>query len=169
VVYSGQALARVVIPACATLHGGDMAMRAWAATAMLLLAGSVCAAAQDRFVSRLTLPSGKTVVVAEGDFEARSTGSFSVRLYEAAAAPDETTFFTDGLVRARDGMIDRIILADVDADPQPEIVVIVRSVGTGNYLSAQAFSVAADKLIFRAAVEGLAADADPVAALRKAR
>jgi hypothetical protein len=45
----------------------------------------------------------------------------------------------------------------------------VRSVGTGNYLSAQAFAVAKDKLIFRAAVEGLAADADPVPALRKSR
>lgn len=144
-------------------------MRAWAATAVLLLAGSAHAAAQDRFVSKLTLPTGQTVVVAEGDFEPRSIGSFSVRLYEAAAAPDETTFFIDGLVRARDGVIDRVMLADVGGDPQPEIVVVVRSVGTGGYVSAQAFSVAADKLIFRAAVEGLSADADPVAALRKAR
>jgi hypothetical protein len=146
-----------------------MAIRAWAATAMLLLAGSAHAAEQDRFVSKLTLPTGRTVVVAEGDFEARSIGSFSVRLYEAATAPDETTFFIDGLVRARDGVIDRVMLADVGGDPQPEIVVVVRSVGTGGYLSAQAFSVAADKLIFRAAVEGLSADADPAAALRKAR
>jgi hypothetical protein len=124
---------------------------------------------QDRFVAKLRHPTGKTVVVAEGDFEARSIGSFSVRLYEAAAAPDQTTFFTSGLVHARDGAIENVILANVDGDQQPEIVVIVRSVGTGNYLSAQAFAVAKDKLIFRAAVEGLAADADPVPALRKSR
>lgn len=107
--------------------------------------------------------------MAEGDFEARSIGSFSVRLYEAAAAPDETAFFTSGLVRARDGVIEKVILADVDGDQQQEIVVIARSVGTGNYLSAQAFAIAKDKLIVRAVVEGLAADADPVAALRKSR
>lgn len=144
-------------------------MRVWVTAMVLLLAASVDAAAQDRFVSKLTHPTGKTVVVAEGDFEARSIGSFSVRLYEAAAAPDETTFFTSGLVRPRDGVIEKVILADVDGDRQQEIVVIARSVGTGNYLSAQAFAVAKDKLIFRAVVEGLAADADPVAALRKSR
>jgi hypothetical protein len=144
-------------------------MRVWVTAMVLLLAASVHASAQDRFVSKLTHPTGKTVVVAEGDFEARSIGSFSVRLYEAAAAPDETTFFTSGLVRARDGVIEKVVLADVDGDRQQEIVVIARSVGTGNYLSAQAFAVAKDKLIFRAVVEGLAADADPVAALRKSR
>jgi hypothetical protein len=146
-----------------------MAIKASATTAMLLLAGSAHAAAQDRFVSKLTLPTGQTVVVEEGELEARSIGSFSVRLYEAAAAPDETTFFTDGLVRARDGVIDRVMLADVGGDPKPEIIVVMRSVGTGGYLSVQAFSVAADKLILYAAVEGLSVDADPAAALRKNR
>ncbi len=144
-------------------------MRVWVTAMVLLLAASVDAAAQDRFVSKLTHPTGKTVVVAEGDFEARSTGSFSVRLYEAAAASNETTFFTSGLVRARDGVIEKVILADVDGDHQQEIVVIARSVGTGNYLSAHAFAIAKDRLVFRAVVEGLAADADPVAALRKSR
>ena len=144
-------------------------MRVWITAIVLLLAAPVHAATQDRFVSKVTHPTGKTVVVAEGDFEARSIGSFSVRLYEAAAAPDETTFFTSGLVRARDGVIEKVVLADVDGDKQLEIVVIARSVGTGNYLSAHAFAVVKDKLIFRAVVEGLSADADPVAALRKSR
>jgi hypothetical protein len=144
-------------------------MRVWATAMVLLLAAPAHATAQERFVAKLTHPTGKTVVVAEGDFEARSIGSFSVRLYEAAAAPDETTFFTSGLVRARDGFIEKVMLADVDGDQQQEIVVITRSVGTGNYLSAQAFAVVKNKLVFRAVVEGLAADADPVAALRKSR
>jgi hypothetical protein len=142
-------------------------MRAWVTVIVLLLTTSVHATAQDRFVTKLALPTGETVVVAEGDFEARSTGSFSVRLYEAAAAPDETTFFTSGLIRSRDGVVEKVILADVDGDKQQEIVVIVRSVGTGSYLSAHAFATTGGELIFRAAVEGLAADADPVAALRK--
>ena len=144
-------------------------MRVSIIAVVLLLTASVHAAAQDRSISKLTLPSGRTVVVAEGDYEARSVGSFSVRLYDAAGAPDETTFFTSGLIRARDGVVEKAILADVDGDRQQEVVVVVRSVGTGSYLSAHAFSVAKDKLDFRAAVEGLAADADPVAALRKSR
>ncbi len=147
----------------------ELAMRIWVTAMALLLAASVQALSQDRFVSKLTLPNGKTVVVAEGDFEARSIGSFSVRLYEAAAAPDETTFFSSGLVRARDGVVEKVILADINGDRQQEIVVTVRSVGTGSYLSAHAFAVAKDKLVFLAAVEDLVANADPVAALRKSR
>ena len=142
-------------------------MRVLASAMALLLAASGHAAAQERFVSRLRLPTGTTAVVAEGDFEARSIGSFSVRLYEAAAAPDETTFFTSGLVRARDGTVEKVILADVDGDRQQEIIVVVRSAGSGSYLSAHAFAVAKDQLRFHAVVDGLPADADPVAALRQ--
>jgi hypothetical protein len=144
-----------------------MTMRFPVIAMLLLIAASVDAVAQDRFVSKLRLPTGETIVVAEGDLEARSMGSFSVRLYEAAAIADETTFFISGLVRARDGVIEKVMLADVDGDQRQEIVVIARSAGTGNYLSAQAFAVAGDKLSFRSAVEGLAPDADPVAALRR--
>jgi len=144
-------------------------MRAWLIPAAILLGLAAPAAAQDRFVSKVTLPSGETVVVAEGDFEARSIGSFSVRLYEAAAAPDQTTFFTSGLVRPRDGVVEKVVLADLDGDRRQEVVVIVRSAGTGGYLSAQAFAAEGGKLIFRGAVEGLGANADPVAALRESK
>jgi hypothetical protein len=147
----------------------EMVMKPWINAIVLLLTTSVYATAQDRFLSKFSLPTGETVVVAEGDFETRSIGSFSVRLYEAAAAPDDTTFFTSGLIRSRDGVVEKVILADVDGDQQKETVVVVRSVGTGSYLSAHAFAIGNDKLIFSAAVEGLAADADPIAALRKSR
>jgi Periplasmic lysozyme inhibitor of I-type lysozyme len=144
-----------------------MTMRFPVIAMLLLFAASVDAVAQDRFVSKLRLATGETIVVAEGDLEARSMGSFSVRLYEAAAAEDDTTFFISGLVHARDGVVEKVVLADVDGDQGQDVVVIARSAGTGNYLSAQAFAVAGDKLSLRAAVEGLAADADPVAALRR--
>jgi len=143
--------------------------RILAAAIIVFLTAPVLAAAQERFVSKLKLPTGQTAVVAEGDFEARSIGSFSVRLYEAASAPDETTFFTSGLIRARDGVLEKAILADVDGNHKPEIIVIARSVGTGGYLSAHAFAFANDGLSFLAAVEGLAPDADPVVALRQPR
>jgi hypothetical protein len=146
-----------------------MAKALRAAVIAMLLASATDVSAQERFVAKLTLPDGRTAVVAEGDFEARSTGSFSVRLYDAAAAPDETTFFASGLIRARDGVVEKVVLADVDGDRQPEVVVVVRSAGTGSYLSAHAFATGKGKLAFRATVDGLAADADPVAALRKSR
>jgi hypothetical protein len=137
------------------------------ALALLLLAdGALAAADSARFIAQVKLPSGQTVVVAEGDFEARSLGSFSLRLYEAAGPEDATTFFSAGVVCARDGSIERVVVADVTGDSQPEVVVIVRSVGTGGYLSAQAFTIAAQQLSLQSKVVDLPADADPVAALR---
>jgi len=145
-------------------------MKQLLATAVIvLLSAPLSAAAQDRFITKLTLPTGQTVVVAEGDFEARSTGSFSVRLYEAASTPDETTFFTSGLIRLRDGTLEKVMLADVDGDRQPEIIVIARSVGTGGYLSAHALSFTKDELFFSAAVEGLPPDTNLIAALQKSK
>jgi hypothetical protein len=136
-------------------------------SSLLLLAVSVQAQVPERFVGKITLPTGQTAVVAEGDLEARSIGSFSVRLYAKAEAPDETTFFTSGLVRPRDGTVEKITLADVDGGG-PEIVVITRSAGSGGYVSAQAFAVASDQVSFRIEVSDLPANADAVDALRKA-
>lgn len=120
----------------------------------------------ERFITKAKLPSGQTVVVAEGDFEARSTGSFGLRLYDAASPGDETTFFVAGQIRARDGAIDKVMVVDIFDDKNPEIVVLVRSVGTGGYLSAHAFTIGKQTLAFHSMVEGLPANADPIAALR---
>ena len=65
-------------------------------------AGWLHAAGPARFVAKVRLPSGQTAVVAEGDFEARSIGSFSVRIYDPAAPGDETTFFRTGQIFGRD-------------------------------------------------------------------
>ena len=43
------------------------------------------------FVEKLALPSGQTAVVAEGDFEARSIGSYSVRIYSNKVGNRMTT------------------------------------------------------------------------------
>ena len=123
--------------------------------------------ASGRFVQKIKIPGGQTVVVSEGELEARSLGSFSIRLYQAAPAADETTFFISGLVSERDGVIEKLVLADIEGDAQTEIVVVVRSVGTGSYLSAYAFGVVQRKtLVPVASITGLSATADPVAALR---
>ncbi|MGO4999523.1 PliI family lysozyme inhibitor of I-type lysozyme [Oceanisphaera sp. W20_SRM_FM3] len=136
-----------------------------------LLVGSVLpahAADDMRFVTKTSLPNGQTLVVAEGDFEARSIGSVSVRLYETADEPNETTFFMDGLILPREGVLEKVLLADITGDQQPEIIVLARSVGTGNFLSATAIAVTDKQLVLSAAVTGLNADADPVIALQDA-
>jgi Periplasmic lysozyme inhibitor of I-type lysozyme len=97
--------------------------------AALLAATTLHAAAPDRFVQKVRLSSELIAVVAEGDFEARSIGSFSVRLYSSrnALPGDDTTFLIAGSIRERGGFIERFELADVDADGQGEIIVIVRA------------------------------------------
>jgi hypothetical protein len=137
-------------------------------TIVLLLIGTLPAMAAGRFITKIKLPSGQTVVVAEGEFEARSIGSFSVRLYQASSTENETTFFTSGLIRSRDGFIEEVVLDNINGDEQPEIIVIVRSVGTGSYLSAHAFTVGKhQQLLLNSIVENLQPGADPVAALKK--
>ena len=94
-----------------------------------------------------------------------------MRLYSSANAQpgDDTTFFVAGVIRERDGSIEKVELADIDGDGKPEIAVTVRCVGTGSYLSADAFAFDKKRLWLRASVDGLAKDADPIAALKKAR
>lgn len=126
---------------------------------------------ESRFVRSVALPSGQTVVVAEGDLEARSIGSFSVRLYEAAAPADATTFFVDGLICARDGTLEQVILADVQGDTQPEILVLTRSAGSGSYQAAYAFAIVLTddrpQLKLVGQLEGMPATEDAVQALRQ--
>lgn len=134
----------------------------------LLLALCVPAQGAEPTIMTLSLPTGQTVVVAEGAREARSLGSVSVRVYAAAPPGEATTFFLSGLIRPRDGVLEAPRLADLDGDQRLEIIVVARSVGTGGYLSAQAFALVGERLVERGAVAGLAPQADPVAALRRA-
>lgn len=134
---------------------------------VLFIPALLTASEPSRFVTKLKLSSGQTAVISEGDFEARSIGSFSVRLYDAAAAGDETTFFSAGLVHARDGFIEAVLLDDIDDDQHPEIIVTARSVGTGDYLSAYAIAFGRRSLVVRTVEEGLPATADPVTALKE--
>jgi hypothetical protein len=113
------------------------------------------------------LASGQTVVVAEGRLEARSTGSYSVRLYEAAPETDRTTFYQDGVVVSREGSVEKVILANIAGTGHEDIVVVVRSVGSGSYLSARAFAYDQNNLSLIAQVDDLPPNADPVAALRQ--
>lgn len=134
---------------------------------MLLVSAALAASAGERFLQKVQLPSGQTVVVAEGDFEARSLGSFSVRLYDSAPDADATTFFLSGLVYARDGFIEKVALEDLNGDRQPEVLVLARSAGTGNYLAVYAFEYRKDTLAFLAGIEELPPDEDYLDRIRK--
>ena len=126
---------------------------------------------EARVVRRLRFDRRLAVVVAEGDFEARSLGSYSVRVYrvDTASHPDdETTFFAFGTVRPRDGSVERVWRADtLRIGDAPALVVSTRSAGTGNFLSADAFELTPRAIRLRASVSGLRPNADPVAALAR--
>ena len=109
-------------------------------------------------------------MIAEGDFEARSIGSYSIRVYSRASAhpDDDTTFFSAGVIRPRDGTVEKAFLANIANDASPSLVVVIRSAGSGGYLSADAFTIANKTVIFRASVSALPGNADPVAALKSA-
>lgn len=143
-------------------------MRLYAVLFALLVAS--VAAAQSAAPLTAALPgTSKMVVVAEGEREPRSTGSYSLRIYGGANPGHPYDDFIAGLVWRRDGAVEKLVFGDVDGDRNPDIVVVIRSAGTGGYLSADAFRLRGKGLWHLASVKGLAKDADPVQALRQKR
>ena len=121
----------------------------------------------DRYVHQAKLSTGMTVVVAEGDFEPRSIGSYSLRVY-GANPKFPTDDFLSGTVRSRDGYIEKVVSQDINADGAEEIIIIIRSAGTGGYLSADAFQYRSKKLKLISNVTDLEKNADPIHELIKA-
>ena len=115
-----------------------------------------------------TIPGTTLVVTAnEGVREPHSIGSYALRLY----APFDTAWpydnYIDGAIRPRDGVLNGFVFGDLDADGALDIVVVVRSAGSGGYLSADGFVVRAKRLTFVGHVEGLSPLADPLIHLQK--
>ncbi len=142
-------------------------------TALVLLGMFFAAAAtaEESFFATVKVGERFNVVVDEPAFEARSIGSFAVRVYDLdnIQPGDETTFFLGGLVAMRDGSITRVEVVDLDGDEGEELMVVAQSAGSGGYLSAYAIDIGEDGMPAPlAAAEGLAPDADVVAELRKA-
>jgi hypothetical protein len=74
--------------------------------------------------------------------------------------------FVAGVVWPRSGVVEAVRFDDIDDDDRPEIVLIIRSVGSGGYLSADAFRYRARSLEFAVSVSDLDKGADPIQALR---
>ena len=125
------------------------------------------AAANQRFVKKFQVAgSSEVIVVAEGEFEPRSIGSYSVRIYSARISKFPFDDFIAGIVMRRNGAVEDVKFHDLDGDGIPEVVVIVRSVGSGGYLSADAFRYRNKSLELAVAVSDLDKRADPIQALR---
>jgi hypothetical protein len=120
-----------------------------------------------RFVKKFQIPgSPEVVVVAEGDYEPRSIGSYALRVYGGSSKKFPTDDFVVGLIRPRSGTVQAVKFEDIDGDGNPEVVVIIRSAGTGGHLSADAFVYRNKSLDLVASVSDLDKRADPTRALR---
>ncbi len=132
----------------------------------LVISSAAFAADDGRIVKTATYPQTKGIaVVAEGDLEPRSIGSYSLRLYAKNDPAFPYDDFIAGIVQPRDGSIESIRFADLDRDGAPEIVVVMRAAGSGGFLSADAFRVQASSLTLLTSVSGIEGDADPLRAL----
>ncbi|NJD24065.1 MAG: hypothetical protein FIB06_01520 [Betaproteobacteria bacterium] len=125
--------------------------------------------AAEHFSEKVSIGPGLVAVVSEGEFEARSVGSYSVRVYfDSSGQPgNETTFYAAGLIRARDGTVRSIAPLQVAGRKRPVLMVVVESAGSGGYLSADAFAVEPRAVRLLASVSGLAPSDDPAAKLSR--
>ena len=134
---------------------------------VLLAALDLGAQANLRFAKWFQIPGASAVVVvAEGEFEARSVGSYALRVYGGAAKKFPTDDFIVGVIRPRNGTIEAVRFESVDGDDSREIVVIMRAVGSGGYVSADAFRYRERSLQWVASVADLDKRLDPIQALR---
>ena len=92
------------------------------------------------------------VVVEESASEPRSIGSYSIRLYDSTNPDWPTDKFVSGIVRERDGTIQSIEKADINKDGEEDLVVLIRSAGSGGYLQVEAFRLGEGKVELIASV-----------------
>jgi len=127
--------------------------------------------AERRFVERFVFPDARTVgVVAEGECEAASIGSYGLRIYSGNDPRFPTDDFIAGLVRPRDGAVEGVDFHDVDDDGKGDIVVTIRSAGSAGFLSGDAFRYRDGALTLLATVgrdTDLHSNADVLQALRR--
>jgi len=145
-------------------------MRNLLACLVLLISVAPALAAGDRPFSRCyRFPSApRYVAIAEGAGEPSGRGSYAVRIYRAADPQRPRSDFIVGSVRARSGAIEEVAFRDLDADGFDEVVIVMRQPGPAGLLAADAIGYRSGVLYLLEGVADLPADADAVAALKKA-
>lgn len=144
-----------------------MVTRTTATHLFVLLLGFVFGPeASARFAKVFSVPgTAYYVAVSEGEFEPRSIGSYAIRLYAGTSAAFPVDGFVRGIILPRDGTIEAVRFESIDGDDRAEIVVVIRSAGSGGYLAADAFRYGPDMLELVASVAGLDRGTNPVEAL----
>lgn len=99
--------------------------------------------------------------------EPRSIGSFSIRLYSGLNPEYPFDDFVDGIIVPRDGFVERLALEDIDGDGIAELIVVLRSAGSGAYQSAKAFAITDNRVNLVAEVADLQATQDPIESLKR--
>lgn len=137
---------------------------------LLVVCATILFAAETdhRFVQLFRFPGTReTVVIAEGDLEPRSIGSYTMRVYKGRSAEFPTDEFITGVVRPRNGTIEAVRFADVDGDDRADLIVVMRSAGSGGYLTAEGFRYHNNSINLIGSVEGLYKTADVIQVLRE--
>ncbi|QZA81586.1 PliI family lysozyme inhibitor of I-type lysozyme [Deefgea piscis] len=113
---------------------------------------------------QLQLPNQQHILVSEGELEPRSIGSYAIRLYAGGSSEFPFDVFLSGQIQPRDGSLERVINADINGDGIDEVIIVLRSAGSGGYLSADAFSWQNNQLQLLAAVKDLAPNTELIQA-----
>ena len=136
--------------------------------ALIVSASSYSADNGSRVIKTGLFPATKgMIVVAEGDYEPRGIGSYTLRVYarnDPAYPYDE---FLTGTIRPRNGTVENLTFADIDRDGTPEIIVTTRYVGSGNYVTVDAFRLRKKNLQLVTSIAGMDANKDAIQALKK--
>ena len=122
----------------------------------------------ERTISKSVPGTAWRVTVTEGPLEPRSIGSYALRFYVPFDPKWPFDNYVDGDVRVRDGSIEKLLFDDLNNDQEMDLIVVMRSAGSGGYLSADGYLLNKEGIAFVKSVEGLKKDADPVEALSRA-
>ena len=114
------------------------------------------------------LPGTTLIVTAtEGSREPHSIGSYALRLYAPYDPALPYDNYVAGTLRPRDGGLAELRFGDLDGDAALDIIVVIRSAGSGGYVSADGFLLRAKRLTFAGHVKGLRPTADPLIQLQR--
>jgi hypothetical protein len=133
---------------------------------IFLLLSALSVSAQAHFSKAYHLKNDVCLIVEDGRLEDPGQGSYTIKLnkwMDHSSWPAGS--FYSGIVRPRDGTVENVLFVDLDG--KKDVVVTIRSIGTGGYLDADAFAVDGKKLVLLGKVTNLKPDQNVVEALTR--